>query len=97
MYGLKKETIDSLLLSMLPAARHSYQPYKPKDDPEGGYANEVICLQKLIHAFRTTAGFHILDVSILVVYLCNDNFLTCSQCDACMFQIYFEMVYSFVL
>eukprot|EP00731_Ephydatia_muelleri_P021734 Em0014g325a len=64
LYGLKEETIDSLLLSMLPTARHSYQPYKPKDDPEGGYAIGVVCLQKLIQALRTSAGLHILDCSL---------------------------------
>ena len=97
LYGLKRETIDSLLLSMLPTVRHSYQPYKPKDDPVGGYAIGVVCLQKLIQAFRTSAGFHILDVSMLVVYLCNDIFLLVLSVMHCLFQMYFDMVYSFVL
>ena len=65
-YGLKEETTDSLLLSMLPTERHTYQPYELKDDLMSDNAIEVVCLQELIRAFRTSAGFHIPTVSMLV-------------------------------
>ena len=51
---------------MLPTERHTYQPYELKDDLMSDNAIEVVCLQELIRAFRTSAGFHIPTVSMLV-------------------------------
>ena len=65
-YGLKEETTDSLLLSMLPTEQRTYQPYEPKHDPVFGCAIDVVCLQELIRAFRTSAGFYIPTVSVFV-------------------------------
>ena len=62
-YGLKKETTDSLLLSVLPTEKYTYQPFEPKDDQKTDVGIEVVCLQELVRAFRTTAGFHIPAVS----------------------------------
>ena len=64
-YGLKKETTtDSLLLSILPTEKYTYQPYEPKDDQKPGVAIEVVCLQELVCAFSTTARFNVLTVSV---------------------------------
>ena len=63
-YGLKKETADSLLLSILPTEKYTYLPFKPKNDQKSGVAIEVVCLQELVLAFRTTAGFNVPTVSV---------------------------------
>ena len=72
-YGLKEETTDSLLLSMLPTEQRTYQPYEPKDDPVSGYAIDLVCLQELIRAFRTSAGFHIPTVSMHLLNHASSN------------------------
>ena len=68
-YGLKNETVDSLLLSMLPTDKHTYQPYEPKADPNSVEPIDVgvLCLQELVRAFRSSAGFYLPTVSL---YLC---------------------------
>ena len=63
-YGLKEETTDSLLLSILPTEKYTYQRYEPKDDQKLDVAIEVVCLQELVLAFRTTARFNVPTVSV---------------------------------
>ena len=55
LYGLKKETIDSLLLSLLPPYGHTY-----KETPPGNLIGDDVnlcLLQELLRALRNSAGF----------------------------------------
>ena len=61
---MKDETMDSLLLSILPTQRHAYQAREPEDHLNVDHSIELVCLQQLVHAFRTSAGFCIPTVSI---------------------------------
>ena len=63
LYGLQPETLDSLLLYMLPASSHQFQevpPDQPIDDVR------LYLLQQLLTALRTSAGFCVPMVSVLV-------------------------------
>ena len=51
--------MDSLLLSILPTEKHTYKAYEAKQDPNTDHGIELACLQELITAFSTSAGFHI--------------------------------------
>ena len=55
LYGLKKETLNSLLLSLLPPYGHTY-----KDTPPGdliGDSVKLCLLQELLRTLRNSAGF----------------------------------------
>ena len=55
LYGLKKETLNSLLLSLLPPYGHTY-----KDTPPGDLIGDDIklcLLQELLRTLRNSAGF----------------------------------------
>ena len=76
LYGLQTETLDSLLLELLPPIDHHYQKLESKlshqheaiveDDP----FEIVVCLfQEILNALRNNAGFHVPKVSTLVIQL----------------------------
>ena len=63
LYGLQSETLDSLLLYMLPASSHQFQEV-PADQPIGDNVR-LYLLQQLLTALRTSAGFCVPMVSVL--------------------------------
>ena len=64
VYGLQKETLDSLVLSMLPAWDHKYEQMSRCDlCSQGCKDTRVTLLDALITAFGTSAGFHSYPVS----------------------------------
>ena len=70
LYGLKPETLDSLILDILPCFSHNYQCLDElgsediPDVPE--YLTRII-----LGALRTNAGFHVPKVNSLRPHLCN--------------------------
>ena len=61
LYGLKSETLDSLLLSLLPPYGHKYQDTPPQE-PVGDDVR-VYLLQELLRSLRHSAGFAVPVVS----------------------------------
>ena len=61
IYGIKPQTLDSLILSLLPPYGHTYL----ETPPEGYISDDVkVCLlHDLLRAMRNSAGFSIRPVS----------------------------------
>ena len=59
-YGFTQETLDSLMLTLLPPIGHEYQqaPLKPNTADEG-MDKQVLLLKSLLDALQKNAGFHI--------------------------------------
>ena len=70
LYGLKNETLDSLLLSLLPPYGHTYQD-TPPDAPVGGDNVDLYLLQELLRSLRNSAGFAVPVVSIQSTFTCT--------------------------
>ena len=63
LYGLKEETLDSLILTLLPPLNHTFEPVE-----EQGFIDEtlelpVLFTKELIHSLRFCAGFNLPVVS----------------------------------
>ena len=57
LYGFTKETLDSLMLTLLPPIGHKYQLVQDTVNEEMDI--KVLVLQTLVDALRDNAGFHI--------------------------------------
>lgn len=58
-YGLEPETLDSLILELLPPSDRKYQKLEACRDERGCDDVSVYLIQEILHALRTNAGFHI--------------------------------------
>ena len=63
LYGLQPETLDSLVLSMLPPLTHSYEPLNEPRVMDSNLDLKVLMMQELLQNLRHCAGFHIPPVS----------------------------------
>ena len=63
LYGLQPETLDSLVLSLLPPLSHKYESLKKPNMTNSGLNLKVVLMQELLHNLRHCAGFHIPPVS----------------------------------
>ena len=76
LYGWKEETLDSLLLLVLPAHNHKYVPYSPK--PIHGSTKSgilITSLKNILQALVNNAGFRIQNVSCTNTYTFTDQTL----------------------
>lgn len=65
LYGLqKKETLDSLVLSVLPPNDHTFQSFDNPSIVDSDEDVKVFCMKELLQALRHSAGFQIPIVSI---------------------------------
>ena len=62
LYGFKPETLDSLLLSVLPFD-HTYQPLRERSVVDDGLSVQVYLMKEMLQALRHSAGFNIPAVS----------------------------------
>lgn len=63
LYGLQAETLDSLVLSLLPTLTHSYESLGEPSVTDSGIDMKVLLMQELLQNLRHCAGFHIPPVS----------------------------------
>ena len=66
LYGFKPETLDSLLLSILPSFDHTYQPLGEPSIVDDSMSVRVYLMQEFLQALRHSAGFNIPPVSCAV-------------------------------
>lgn len=59
LYGLQPETLDSLVLSLLPPLTHSYKPLKEPRVINDSLDLKVLLMQELLQDLCLCAGFHI--------------------------------------
>ena len=62
-YGLKPETLDSLLLDILPPLNHTYIKLGENSLANTTHSTTTYLLQELLIALRNNAGFNIPEVS----------------------------------
>lgn len=69
LYGLQSETLDSLILDMLPSLGHTY--VKLSDNSVGDDAQDVkvYLVLEILNSLRNNAGFHIPEVNAKAVGL----------------------------
>lgn len=58
-YGLKPETLDSLILELLPPLGHTYKDLERDNLVDKSQEVPVYLLRKTLNALRNSAGFHI--------------------------------------
>ena len=59
-YGFTQETLDSLMLTLLPPIGHEYQQAPLKQNTvDEGMDKQVLLLKSLLDALQKNAGFHI--------------------------------------
>ena len=63
LYGLQPETLDSLVLSLLPTLTHSYDCLGEPSVTDSGINLKVLLMQELLQNLRHCAGLHIPPVS----------------------------------
>ena len=59
LYGLKEETLDSLVMTMLPPADHTFHPLGEPSIVDDSGDVRVFLMQELLGALRNCAGFTI--------------------------------------
>lgn len=60
LYGFTKETLDSLMLTLLPPIDHEYQQLPLEQSTvDEDVDSQVFLLKSLLDALRKNAGFHI--------------------------------------
>ena len=60
LYGFTKETLDSLMLTLLPPIDHEYQQVPLEQSTvDEDVDSQVFLLKSLLDALRKNAGFHI--------------------------------------
>ena len=79
LYGFTNETLDSLMLTLLPPIGHEYQRVPlEQNPPDEDLDIKVFLLKSLVDALRENAGFHIPKVLVSqyeCIILVNTNFL----------------------
>ena len=60
---MQPETLDSLVLSLLPTLTHSYESLGEPSVTDSGIDMKVLLMQELLQNLRHCAGFHIPPVS----------------------------------
>lgn len=63
LYGLQPETLDSLVLSMLPPLKHAYEPSSELRLKDSSLDVKVLLMQELLQNLCHCAGFYIPTVS----------------------------------
>ena len=63
LYGLQPETLDSLVLSILPPLTHSYKAFEEPRAIDDSLDLKVLLMQELLQNLRHFGGLHILPVS----------------------------------
>lgn len=63
LYGLQSETLDSLVLSLLPPLTHSYEPLKEPSVMDYSLDLKVLLMQELLQSLHHCAGINISPVS----------------------------------
>lgn len=59
LYGLKEETLDSLILTLLPPIGHEFQPMVDPGTIDEKQHILVLMLQEILMSLRYSAGFSI--------------------------------------
>lgn len=62
LYGLKPETLDSLILDFLPRLRHDYVKLEDDKTIDSKQEVSVYLFQEVLKVLRCNAGFHIPEV-----------------------------------
>ena len=70
LYGLKSDTLESLVLTLLPPLGHKYITLGEPSVVDSTVDVRVYLVQELLQSLRHCAGFHIPPVSIKCVYMC---------------------------
>lgn len=80
LYGMHDDTLDSLMLSLLPPVgfQEFLETDKPQKDDEipqniKGRDVEVFLVRRLLRALRKQAGFRLPHVSVQYTYTCTIN------------------------
>ena len=81
LYGLEAETLDSLILDLLPPLNHSYCKLGEDSMVDTSEPVPIYLLQELLRALRSNAGFHIPRVRISL------------SCSACVTLFFITLVY----
>ncbi len=63
LYGLRPETLDSLILDFLPPLGHAYTTLGEDSVVDDSQEVALYLLQEILNALRNNAGFHIPRVS----------------------------------
>lgn len=63
LYGLKDETLDSLVLTLLPPLGHKYDTLGEPSTIDTTLSVKVFLVQELLQALRHSSGFNIPPVS----------------------------------
>ena len=59
LYGLRPETLDSLILDLLPPLGHTYCKLGENSVVDDTHEVPIYLLQEILSALRSNAGFHI--------------------------------------
>ena len=81
-YGLSKETLDSLMLSLLPTGSHKYQRLPPYDEQlqEHEQDMELFLMKTLLDTVKSNVGLHLPIVSVAASVHCNCMYIfTCTE------------------
>lgn len=62
LYGMKTETLDSLILDMLPSLGHTYTELKESSGVDDTQNASTYLVMKILDSLRSNAGFHIPEV-----------------------------------
>lgn len=68
LYGLQPDTLESLVLTLLPPLGHKYETLGEPSLDDSSVDIKVYLIQELLQSLRHCAGFHIPPVSLMTSY-----------------------------
>ena len=68
LYGLQSDTLESLVLTLLPPLGHKYKTLGDPSIVDSSVDVKIYLVQELLQSLRHCAGFHIPPVSRMVSY-----------------------------
>ncbi len=83
LYGLKEETLDSLILTLLPPIRHTFEPMRDLSLVEESVDIPILMLREVVESLRYCAGFSIPTVGCMDSTREHGVFILAMYCFQC--------------